>query len=332
VTIAATAADAGGIASVDFLVDGNVVGTDYSAPYTWSWDTAALGGGSFTLTARAVDSAGNAQTSDPVTVAVAGRVSLTAPLASETVQGVVTFAATAFDVDGVDRVEFRVGTETVATATSAPYQATWNSASLGDGVKTVVAVAFDPAGNTTDSAPVSILVSNVGNASWDNGLRAPVCSAAASKCFTGTLVDGRGPLGPEANAPNTLDAACADGTQGSYHLDESIDAITIRSSGTFTTGASAIIEVKIWASQAYLMDALDLYGAPDATAASPEWQHIATLTPTRAGAQVLSAPYVLPAGALQAVRAQLRFGGEATFVCGGGTFDDRDDVVFAVAP
>jgi hypothetical protein len=42
--------------------------------------------------------------------------------------------------------------------------------------------------------------------------------------------------------------------------------------------------------------------------------------------------YRLPAGALQAVRAQLRYAGDATFVCGGGTFDDRDDLVFAVNP
>lgn len=330
VTISASAADATGIASVEFFVDGAIAGTDYSAPYTWSWDTATLAGGSFTLTARAVDSAGNSQMSVPVTVAVKGQVALTAPLAAETVRGTVTFAATAFDYDGVTRVEFRVGTDTVATATGVPFQASWNSASVADGIRTVVARAFDPAGNVTESASISILVSNLDNASWDNGLRVPTCSAAASKCFTGALLDGRGPLGPEADAPNTLGATCADGTQGSYHVDESIDAITIRSSGTFTVSDTVAVEVKIWASQAYLMDALDLYGAPDATATSPAWQLIATLTPARAGAQVLSAPYVLPAGALQAVRAQLRFGGEAAFVCGGGTFDDRDDVVFAV--
>jgi hypothetical protein len=226
-----------------------------------------------------------------------------------------------------------VGADTIVTATTAPYAVTWDSASVSDGIKTVVARVFDPAGDVTDSAPISILVSNVGNASWDNGFKAPACGAGADKCFTGTLVEGRGPLGPEPSTPNTLGAACADGTQGSFHVDESIDAITVRSSQAFTAGGTAIVEVKLWATQAYVMDSLDLYYTANASAPSPKWDLITTLKPTRAGAQVLSASFPLAGGgANQAVRAQLRYGGEATFVCGAGTFDDRDDVVFAVAP
>jgi hypothetical protein len=46
---------------------------------------------------------------------------------------------------------------------------------------------------------------------------------------------------------------------------------------------------------------------------------------------------VLQPGALQAVRAQIRYGGapdlgtEPAVVCGAATFSDRDDVVFAVS-
>ncbi len=337
VTIAAVAGDDVAVASVSFLVDGVVIGTDYTAPYTWVWDVRGLGEGPRILTAVATDLAGNVTASTAVHVTVLDRVpptvSLGAPMDRETVMGTVALAATADDAVGVTRVEFRVGGVLVATDATAPYSATWNSASRADGVTTVVARAFDAAGNFADSAPIAILVSNFGNASWSNALKAPACTTAASKCFTGTLVNGRGPLGPEPNAPNTLGASCADGTQGSYHVDESIDAVTVRSpTGTLAVGGTAIVEVKLWAGRAYGMDSLDLYFTADPSSASPVWTRFATLRPTRAGAQVLAASYVLPAGGLQAVRAQLRYAGAETIVCGGGTFDDRDDLVFAVVP
>jgi leucyl aminopeptidase len=46
---------------------------------------------------------------------------------------------------------------------------------------------------------------------------------------------------------------------------------------------------------------------------------------------VLSVNYVLPAGGVQAVRARFRYLGSAA-VCGAGTYNDHDDLVFAVGP
>jgi hypothetical protein len=236
------------------------------------------------------------------------------------------------------RVEFYVDGQILATDKTAPYAAAWNTAAAKDELHTIVAVAHDAAENVTSTVPVTVLVSNTGNASFDNQLAIPACARAATKCFSGTLLDGRGPLGPEPNAPNTLEATCTDGSQGTYHVDESIDAITVRSpSGTLTAGGTAVVEVKIWATQAFVMDSLDLYYTADAAAASPLWQYLTTVAPDRAGMQVLAASYRLPSGNRQAVRAQLRFGGgfvasEPTLVCGEGTFDDRDDLAFEVSP
>ena len=67
VAIAATAADNVGVASVEFRADGTLVGTDATAPYASTWNASAASVGSHTLTARALDAAGNAATS---TVAV----------------------------------------------------------------------------------------------------------------------------------------------------------------------------------------------------------------------------------------------------------------------
>lgn len=68
-TIAATATDANGVASVAFYVDGTLLGTSTAAPFAVAW-TPARRSGSHTLTAVATDAAGNAATSPPVVVVV----------------------------------------------------------------------------------------------------------------------------------------------------------------------------------------------------------------------------------------------------------------------
>jgi N,N-dimethylformamidase beta subunit-like protein/concanavalin A-like lectin/glucanase superfamily protein/galactose oxidase-like protein/Big-like domain-containing protein/Kelch motif protein len=70
--IKANAADASGIAWVEFRVDGTTLGAfDFSAPFETYWNTGALVNGStHTITAVARDTAGNLATSAPVTVTV----------------------------------------------------------------------------------------------------------------------------------------------------------------------------------------------------------------------------------------------------------------------
>ncbi len=62
VTLTASASDNVGVARVEFLVDGSVVGSDASAPYELAWNSASVGNGSHTVGARALDAAGNAAT------------------------------------------------------------------------------------------------------------------------------------------------------------------------------------------------------------------------------------------------------------------------------
>jgi len=66
-----------------------------------------------------------------------------------------------------------------------------------------------------------------------------------------------------------------------------------------------------------------------ANANSPTWVFIATITPTAAGTQTLSATYTLPAGSLQAVRANFRYQSSAGS-CVAASYTDHDDLVFAV--
>jgi peptidoglycan/xylan/chitin deacetylase (PgdA/CDA1 family) len=69
-TLSANAGDNVAVDHVDFLVDGNIVGSDSIAPYAITWDSAAVADGQHSITARAVDSAGNQTTSSPTSVIV----------------------------------------------------------------------------------------------------------------------------------------------------------------------------------------------------------------------------------------------------------------------
>jgi hypothetical protein len=69
VTLSATASDEVGVGKVEFLVDGRLVGSDARPPYSLSWTPRATDDGPVTITARALDGAGNAGTdSQPATV------------------------------------------------------------------------------------------------------------------------------------------------------------------------------------------------------------------------------------------------------------------------
>ena len=67
---------------------------------------------------------------------------------------------TATDNIGVARVELRVNSTTVAVDTAAPFAFTWDSAGVSNGMASLVAHAFDAAGNSRASSAVSVNVAN----------------------------------------------------------------------------------------------------------------------------------------------------------------------------
>lgn len=169
-------------------------------------------------------------------------------------------------------------------------------------------------------------------ASYDPVMRIPRCMEVASGCDTVDLVNGRGSVGPERNAPNTLGGSCADDIHGEYTRDESIERVKVYTAdGTpLAPGKQVTIEVDVWAWSGYTSDALDLYFLADTR--KPAWRYLTTLFPSGPGAQSLKANHLLPSGgSVQAVRAAFRYGGSAG-VCAPGTYNDRDDLAFAVEP
>ncbi len=170
VTAQATAA-AGTIASVQFFANGVSLGIDTSVPYAVAWVPAA--NGSYSLTAVATDTTGNATTSAAVVVSVAANVapsvSISAP-AGGAVVGVgvaTTVSASAADGDGsIASVQFFVtkgsgAPVSLGTSTTAPFSVAWTPNLAG--AYGLTALAMDNLGVTTTSAVVAVTVSG-GNA------------------------------------------------------------------------------------------------------------------------------------------------------------------------
>ena len=139
---------------MEFKVDGTLVTSDPTAPYAATWNASSATAGSHTIMATAYDAAGNsASSSRSVTVprpadTTLPTVALTSPAAGATVSGSsVALAATAADNVGVARVEFKVDGTLITSDPTSPYAATWNASSATAGSHTIMATAYDAAGN-----------------------------------------------------------------------------------------------------------------------------------------------------------------------------------------
>jgi subtilase family serine protease len=169
----------------------------------------------------------------------------------------------------------------------------------------------------------------VGNATFDATLKVPRCLTVGSFCDTGGMIDGRGSLGPETNTPNTINATCTDGTSGTYHSDESLDRLKVSTTdgSLLAAGKTVLVEATVWSYST--SDSIDLYFAPDAT--NPVWTLLVTKpTTVSQQVQVLSTSFVLPSATLPAIRGNFRFNGSVGS-CTTGSYDDHDDLVFALS-
>lgn len=91
-------------------------------------------------------------------------VALTTPKADATLGATVAVAADANDDVGVTRVEIYLDGSLLATDTTSPFGASWDTTTASDGAHSLVAKAYDAAGNSAASAAVKVIVSNGGGA------------------------------------------------------------------------------------------------------------------------------------------------------------------------
>lgn len=168
-TLSATASDNVAVTGVDFYQDTTLIGTSTTAPYTVTWNTTAVANGPYTLKAIARDVAGNSATSTTIAVTVtnttvdttAPTVTMTSPAGGSVLSGTVTLTADASDNVGVTKVNLYVGSTLMASDTTAPYTATWNTTASTNSTFGLKAIAYDAAGNTTTSPSVVVSVNNL---------------------------------------------------------------------------------------------------------------------------------------------------------------------------
>jgi endoglucanase len=174
VTLSATATDNVSVQRVEFRLNGNLVNTDTSSPY--SFNATGLTAGNYTWSATAFDAG------SPVLSTTASRsfviqtgggntapvVNFTAPTPGQAFPAGTTsvnLAATATDNVSVQRVEFRVNGALVNTDTTSPYSFT--ATGLSGGNHTATATAFDA------GSPV---LSSVATVAFSIGTATPVIS------------------------------------------------------------------------------------------------------------------------------------------------------------
>ena len=168
----ATAAETGGsIAKVEFMANGDVVGTKTQPPYEFAWTTPyTASDASYDLTARATDARGASTTTSATRVFVITEqiaVSLTAPAnnAVYTSPTTVVLSANAIPTqtgDTIAKVDFYsspvgAATQLIGTATTPPYSTTW--ANFGAGTYGLYAKATGTLGTIGSSQVVRVTVS-----------------------------------------------------------------------------------------------------------------------------------------------------------------------------
>ncbi|HXD20688.1 MAG TPA: LamG-like jellyroll fold domain-containing protein [Vicinamibacterales bacterium] len=164
VTITANASDNVGVASVTFLVDGTSIGSDTTAPYGISWNTAAFAAGPHSLQAQARDAVGNVGMSAAVGVSIAAAngppsITMLSPMDGAVMQApaTITVSASVTDGDGtVARVDFYCGSTLIGSRTAAPFTVDWTAGAAG--AYSFVVTAVDNNGASSTSAPVTVTV------------------------------------------------------------------------------------------------------------------------------------------------------------------------------
>ena len=224
-TLSATATDDVGVTKVEFYQGTTLLGTSSSAPYTFSWDTTKVANGTYSLTDKAYDKAGNVATSKAVNITVNNTitpppdttpptVSLTAPVSGATLSGTTAvITANATDNVKVDHVDFYSGTNLIGSkaGASSPFSIVWDTTTTTNGTYSLSAKAYDAAGNIGTSTSVSVTVNNTVNPPPDKtsptvSITTPTNGATVSgtTAFSATATDNVGVTKVEFYQGSTL--------------------------------------------------------------------------------------------------------------------------------
>ncbi len=243
ITLAASASDAHGIASVEFYAGTTLVATDTASPWTYNWTSAAKG--SHTLKAKAFDAYGVSNESSPVGITVQDVESVAvnpSPPVAEQGATVTVYGAAA----GCGAVQVNYGDgEVVTYAISELPVSNYHTWATG-GSKTVTATGQ---GNCTGSAQTSVTVNGPPSVSLTAPANNDTFVSPATVSLTATASDSDGSVasvkfyaGSTLLATDTSSPYSYSWTSvatGSYNLT----AVATDNQGAMTTSSAASITV-----------------------------------------------------------------------------------------
>lgn len=150
------------IKGVTFLIDGEVLAKTNGSSGTINWDTTKIHDGWHTLSAVAKDSSGK-ETEANVAVMVhnfvdkvAPSISIEFPMDGNLKDNWLTTRVHVVDNIGVTSVETYIDGKLVATSNVAPFETKWSWNKLSKGAHVIQCKAYDAAGNSSSSAPLTI--------------------------------------------------------------------------------------------------------------------------------------------------------------------------------
>ena len=160
VVVNVTASDNIGVAKVDLDVDGTIILTDTTAPYSFPWNTNSTPDGNHTVRARATDWSDLTAwtTSAPTNVDNNGpALAFINPTNGASVTGTVKVNLSASDQAGVAKVEISVNGALKKTLTRSPWTWNWNSGPYRGLSVVLSAKAYDTRSHTS-TASVTVTV------------------------------------------------------------------------------------------------------------------------------------------------------------------------------
>lgn len=165
--VSISASDNVGVTKVELSINGAVKYTGTASPYSYSWNTTTVANGNYTLVAKAYDAAGNVQSATK-TVTVSNQVadsqaptaSITSPANNSSASGTVSVNMSASDNVRVTKLELYANGVLKYTAAAASGTFSWDTTKQTNGQVTLVAKAYDAAGNVGQSANVFVTVNN----------------------------------------------------------------------------------------------------------------------------------------------------------------------------
>nr|WP_235185851.1 S8 family serine peptidase [Methylomarinum vadi] len=179
VQVEVNASDDVGVNEVSLYANNQLVGTDGTAPYQFSWDSEAFADGDVVLTAYADDAAGNQGTSNDVSVTVknlpdvvdqnAPSVAISNPADGSTVSRTVTISVSAEDDVQVARVSLYIDGVLMGSVNGNSLDYSWNTRKVSDGSHTIEAVAVDTANKSSQQAIQVNVGSSTNNKSSGRG-------------------------------------------------------------------------------------------------------------------------------------------------------------------